>query len=57
MWTVTGLVMAYSHIKLYLVNIADLNINESIKALERRKLCRKISKKRKEKGSKPNAIY
>jgi hypothetical protein len=57
MWRVDGLVLAYSHIELYPVTITNLDINKSIRTLERRVLRGRISKKRKEKGSKPDTIY
>jgi hypothetical protein len=52
MYIITGLVTAYLHIELYPVITTDLDVDESIKALEIQKTRGKIAKKQKEKGSK-----
>jgi hypothetical protein len=57
MYTIAGLVTVYLHIKLYPITIIDSDVDESVKVLERQKICDKITKKRKEKGSKKNTNF
>jgi len=39
MYTIAGLVTAYLHIKLYPITIIDSDVDESVKVLERQKIC------------------
>jgi hypothetical protein len=56
-YIITGLVTVYSHIRLYPVITTDLDIDESVKAPEIQKGRGRITKKRKETGSKKDADF
>jgi hypothetical protein len=47
-YIITGLVIVYSHIKIYLVSITNLDVDNSVKMPEKRKVYGRIIKKHKE---------